>query len=458
MDLSVINTTISTVAGYINQAVNAANYVTTKSMSDITKLTRVEPLTILSKDLINLEYMPDVQQSLLSLFSAYYLQAVSVLTTINNVEVIKVLDRLNPNRDETGWLLAESLESLPSSQLCIESYKYALPGTAALALEEDDNTQQINNISNLSVGKLLHVKISFKGDVITSVQNIDNGSTKNDTTNVAYDKGGSFTSSKGRDTGKDNHIGYNKKGNDPREGYGKGDQYDKSHDKNDLSIHDKNSISGNNSRSDIDNDVTHKTITKNADQSVTIPIAVRLMASVIPNTSITHIVASKNEDRGIVERFHSWRAGRISFIKDLIFCQDLIDEHKKALIGDETDTYQEIVRRVNNAKKFGLLTKNPSLVSASNLFVISEQVAKEIEQKLGGKLSNKRIRDKAFDNTYAMIIVVVDREWERVTFYTRGVAASTDLSIKEIKNASKGKGSDVLDIFRSLQMGSQVSF
>lgn len=364
MDLGMINTALSGIAKIVNEIRDNINFYSTKSLSDVTKLTRVEPLTIISKDLINLEYMVDVNQALLSLFSAYYLQAVAVLTTINNIEVVKVLDSLNPDRDETGFLLSERLSEESVRTMSLESYQYALPGTTGIALEFDkDTADNILTNSNLSVGKLLSVQISPKDP--------DN---------------------------KDN-------------------------------------------------------------KPVRVPVSVRLSATVIANPTIVHILALKTEDTSISERFHAWRAGRISFIKDLIFCQDLIDEYKKAMISDDTGTLQEIVRRVNNAKKYGLLTKNPSLVSASNLFVISEQVAKEIEQKLGGRLSNARIRDKAFENTYAMIIAVVDREWERVTFYTRGQAASTDLSIKEIKSSVKNKnGIDIADLMKAMTMGAPVSF
>ncbi len=57
-----------------------------------------------------------------------------------------------------------------------------------------------------------------------------------------------------------------------------------------------------------------------------------------------------------------------------------------------------------------------------------------------------------------MIIAVVDREWERVTFYTRGMAAATDLSFKEIKSANKGKGPDILDLMKSFNQGLPISF
>lgn len=376
MDLGVINTTLTTVASVVNKIKDdVTNYYTTKSLTEATKLTRVEPLTIISKDLINLEYMPDVAQSLLSIFCGYYLQAVSMLTKVSDVEVVRILDKLNPDRDETGFLLTEQTSRESIKNLVLENYIHSLPTHSSIAVEgtDEDNIKFINEVNNLSVGKLLNVVI-------------------------CYDQ---------------------------------------------------------NAKGPWDNSGIKET---RKEATVAIPVSVRLLASVIPNSTISHLLAYKKDDNSLVERFHSWRGGRISFIKDLIFCQDLIDEHKRALIGDETGTMQEIMRRVNNSKKFGLLTKNPSLVSASNLFVISEEIARELESKLGGKLSNPKIRNKAFENTYAMIIAVVDREWERVTFYSRGISASTDVSIKELKAASKGKGMEITDILKSFSMGSQPSF
>lgn len=362
MDLGIVHTTLQTVAKLVNEIkTNVTSLYSTKSLSEVTKLTRVEPLTILSKDCINLEYMPDVVNVLLSMVSGYYLQAVSILTKVNDVEVIRILDKLNPDRDESAFLMQESISRESIATMCMENYQYSLPTRMVTAME-DDNTKTLMEASNLAVGKMLSVEIS----------------------------------------------------------YNKGD----------------------------DKEVS----------TVKIPVSVRLITSVIPNSSIAHMLTYKTDDNGIVERYHAWRAGRIGFIKDLIFCQDLMDEWKRATIGDETGTMQEIIRRVNNSKKYGLLTKNPSLVSASNLFVITEDIAREIESKLGGKLSNAHIRQKAFDNTYAMIIVVVDREYERVTFHIRGIAASMNLSIKEIKSIGKNKGPDIADIMKAMSGGMSPSF
>lgn len=368
MDFGVVNTTLQSIAKVINQIKTVTNYYNTKSLTDITKLTRVEPLTIVSRDCMNLEYLPDINQSLLSIFSGYYLQAVSILTRVQDVEVVRILDKLNPDRDETGFLLSEEISREAICHSIEEFYKHSLPFKSKISIEDikddkqGDSIKLLNEMSSLSVGKVLNVTISVCDEEAK----------------------------------------------------------------------------------------TSKT--------VTLPVNVRLLVSIIPNNTISHLIAYKTEDNSLTERWHAWRSGRISFIRDLIFCQDLITENKKAMINDESGTMYEIMRRVNNAKKFGLLSKNPSLVSASNLFIISEEIAKEIEVKLGGKLSNPKIREKAFENTYAMILVVVDREREIVTFYSRGITAGAEFTVRELKNASKGKGPDIMDILKSFNMGSPVTF
>lgn len=364
MDLSVVNTTLNTVAKFINEVRNVKNYYNNKSLADISKLTRVEPLTIVSKDLISFEPMSDVQQAVLSMFSAHYLQAMNIIAGIQNVEVVKALDKLNPARDETGFLLSESL-TRESVGISLEAYKYSLPRDGvALVQEAGDKGVDLNDVVNLSVGRMIKVTIAYP-------QNDETGA-----------KAGACE----------------------------------------------------------------------------IPVNIRLMASSIPNGSIVRILAHQTEDTGVVERYHAWRSGRISFIKDLIFAQDLIDENKRALISDDSRTLEAIMSRVSNNKKYGLLTRNPSLASASNIFVISEEVARELESKLGGKLSNASIRNKAFENTYTMLLVVVDREWNRVTFYTRGCQEATDLSLKDIKNKSGSKGPDLMDMMKAMNMGMNASF
>lgn len=333
-------------------------YQKDQSLSQFTKLTQVEPIAVVSKDLTNNENMPDVMQTILSIFTGYYMQAVNIIAAVDSVKIIKTLDRLNPDRDSSGWLLTvESIRTMDAA-----SYKYRLPSLESADDSKDESTLglkakgNIDEATNLAVGKMLQV------------------------------------------------------------------------------------------------------VFKDNKEHVSVDVRVRLAPVIVSNTGVEKIIVSKTDDTSFTERYHAWRSGRIKFIRDLIFCQDLIDEQKKMLMNDEEGIYTEIIRRVNNSKKYGLVTQNPSLVSASSIFVVSEEVAHQIEVKLGGSLSNKRILDKVFENTYGMLFVVVDREYDRVSFYTRGIHGSSDFSIKEIKAANKGKGLDVTDLLKTFTMGQAPSF
>lgn len=370
-------TTLSTISKIysLSSAVSVSS-----SLADLTKLTRVEPHCIISRDCANLEYMPDIMQSILAIFSSYYLQAVEIgKIKILDIKVIRLLDSLNPNRDETGLIAEFSNEVYNNTSL--EDMKFSLPTKRFFSLEDSKesikNLDVINELSNLSVGKLLNVSISLSQSV--------------------------------------NKIVKDKNGNDVP-------------------------------------------VTEEKPYTLTIPINIRLIASVLPTPTAINVLTRDKEDDDISERFYKWKAGRISFIKDLIFCQDLIDEYKKTLAEDDTGVVSDIFRRVNNSKKYGLITQNPSLNTASNIVVITQEAAKEIESKFGGKLSNANIRNKIFQGTYSMILVVINTDFDRVTFYIRNLATGSDMSIKEIKTAAKGKGPDILDIFKAMSQGMTPTF
>lgn len=364
MEFGIITTGLNAVAKIFESSYSARDltnvfkYNATGSLTNLSKLTRVEPLTIISKDCLNLEYLPDINSTLLNMFVAYYLQSINVLTKVKDVEVVRILDRLNPDRDEQI-----ALESISNHQsMVLSNYQHALPTRSVQpALEAEDSTKSlVQDVSNLAVGKLVNVDIAY----------------------VLEEEG------KSKET-----------------------------------------------------------------KTIKLPINFRLFTSIIPNHSIVSILTHKNQDNSLVERFHAVLSGRISFIRDFIFCQDLIEEWRRAAIEDNTGTIDEIYRRASNAKYHGLFSKNPSLATASNIVVMSKDLASEVEAKLGGKLHSKAIREKAFDSTYAMILVVVDKEWERVMFYIRDQATPIDLSIKEIKSMSKGKGPDIGDILRAFSSG-----
>ena len=164
-------TTVAKTLDYFKS--NVAGHFSDTSMTAITKLTRAEPLTLISKDCANLAYLPDVLNTLAGLYSAYYLQTVAILTRVNDIEVVKILDRLNPDRDSTGFLLAGRLAQESAYNGIRQDLRFSLPTKAVFVREAEDHTtaiagkeaaQTLYEANNLIVGKLLNVAISVPTD------------------------------------------------------------------------------------------------------------------------------------------------------------------------------------------------------------------------------------------------------------------------------------------------------
>ena len=62
-----------------------------------------------------------------------------------------------------------------------------------------------------------------------------------------------------------------------------------------------------------------------------------------------------------------------------------------------------------------------SAADASNVAIITKETAKQIGQKLYGKIDTTAVRERIFNNSYLLLLVVVDEQYEQVTMYHRGL-------------------------------------
>lgn len=356
---------LSTVMDTYAKAQAVGSHLKTSSLVSATSVARVEPIVIVDKDCLFLEYLPDILQSTQSIFVGYWLQALSLITNVGDVNVGRVLDKLNPNRkvDTSGFLNTIVSAGIGKESLTYasESLKYKLP-TVALEAKDDKKdgalakVDNIADLTNLSIGKIINVTI------------------------------------------------------------------------------------------------------KNNGQEAVIPISFRLMVNTLPPASCVQLLSQGSVDLSFSERWFKWRAGRISFIKDLVFCQDLIREQKRTLMTDKDGVYSEIAKRAKNSKLASFFSKNPSLAEASNIVVISEETAMQLRVKHNLNLDNFKDRQKIFDKTYAMILVVIDRNYERVNMYHYGISASTSVGLRDIKVANKGSGPNIMEVLAAFKGGNAPVF
>ena len=125
---------------------------------------------------------------------------------------------------------------------------------------------------------------------------------------------------------------------------------------------------------------------------------------------------------------------------------------------DKDGVYSEIAKRAKNSKLASFFSKNPSLAEASNIVVISEETAMQLRVKHNLNLDNFKDRQKIFDKTYAMILVVIDRNYERVNMYHYGISASTSVGLRDIKVANKGSGPNIMEVLAAFKGGNAPVF
>lgn len=187
------------------------------------------------------------------------------------------------------------------------------------------------------------------------------------------------------------------------------------------------------------------------------PVMFRLIVTLMDPRTLTHILSDGSRDTSAREMFHDWRAkggGFKAFWQDIVLATDLIDEHRDALMRDDTNTYANILERRRGNFYTSLLSKTPSIGNAANLIVLTQQTARELETRIGARLDNFDARQRLFKSSYVLIMAVLD-EYDRVTFYHRDIKTPTQLSVKELKVSTKGNGLDVSEILKAYQLGNR---
>lgn len=358
------------------------------SLADISKIARIEPITLISSNLAGNKDLYNILHGVLNIYAAYYLQAVHILSAqLSDVRILKILDKTNPDRDlktllTSGYTAYESFGSNSQNikTLSLEGCQFKLPmlksDKSELAFESIFDEDEKNHLSS-------------------SIRKLD-----------TFEKLGAAV-------GKVIELKFN---------------------------------------------VRSKEDNKSKPDEVTIPIVVKLDNMVIPSEVINSITTSNKDEITLGSRFKDAITGRISFIKDFLLCSDLIKAQKKTMIKDPTGYYTQLLKRVNNSRLYSALSGNISLAGISSIVVISEQDEQEIQRFIGGKLTNQKTRDIIFDNTSAMMVCVVDSEWERVSIYIKDVDGFSQNSFDSFKGMASKDNNNIQDILKAFSLNSAPSF
>jgi len=195
---------------------------------------------------------------------------------------------------------------------------------------------------------------------------------------------------------------------------------------------------------------------KDKDSTITIPVTIRLNPVYVPNDVLDGILGASKARHSLMNRLDDLRSGNISFVKDFLLNMDLRKEHQRLLMKDPTGMYYEVSTKVNKAIRNYATQGVKGYGAFYNMAIISEDDAKRMETALGGSFTKKRIRDKLFARNYVTIMAVVDREWERVTFYTRDIDAFGTISFEMLKDKKASNDRDMMSLLQSVSKNGVV--
>lgn len=155
---------------------------TISSLADLSQPARVEPLVVVDQSIADQPYMTDVMKSCLSIFTGYYLQGLALLmrsetgAEAGRVDVIKVLEALNPNRGvnyrDKVWSQETYADGFPS----MEAFKEAIPARQVVSIENErgsasidsDSAKKLHEVENLTVGKMVSMEVR-EGDTVSRI-------------------------------------------------------------------------------------------------------------------------------------------------------------------------------------------------------------------------------------------------------------------------------------------------
>lgn len=382
------------------------------SIADVAKIARVEPITLISSNLTGTKQLYEILHGVLNIYTAYHLQAIALLgTQIYDSRILKILDKTNPDRDLKTFLSA--------GQLAFEDYM----GTPSISTE----SYRTMSLKNCKFG-LPFIQSDKKYIAGESMK----------LSNFGYNDGLSDNDDNSRKT----ELGA---------AIAKIDSFDKLG----MTVGKIVDVSFNVGTKDVSN----KQGTVEGDGSMhKIPTVIKLDTMVMPGSTLADIATLNTDEITFSSRAMDALRGRIGFIKDFILCSDLIKAQKKTMIKDPTGFYAQLLKRVNNSKLYSALSGNISLAGISAIIVLSDEEENEIQKRIGGRLSNLKTREMVFNNIAAMMIVVVDREWERVSIYIRDVNGFSQAPIDSFKVATDKNNNQIVDMLKALSLSNAPSF
>lgn len=384
------------------------NSATSKSLSQYTTELQLRPTFAIETELLNDSNMSTLIQTGLANYAGYYIVALSIDNTVNGVSIGKALGKYSPTRDAVG--AAVSVMGNTIATVSTSSYKPAIiSGNTTLSTLS-------NKISVPAMIPDLPSKYLAKLEVSTE---------------ATY------------------HPAVN-----PEDDFG------------DIALNERNSV--NDVSTSANEDVTEEinklanlgagrilTVDVSRDKAkATVNILLKPELKSIRSNMLVEIAGITKKPKSMRERLIAYfDRGTINSAFDLLVCRDLIEAHRRNLVEDTTGYYEKTHNRNVNNKTAAMLTGEFSVGTVANTWIISDATRTRIQATIGAKLDNKRARDKFFEESGIMTLIVYNQDYQRIFIYNHGIDDVSEISMNYLEKKAKSDSFD-MDVFKMLSQGS----
>lgn len=180
------------------------------------------------------------------------------------------------------------------------------------------------------------------------------------------------------------------------------------------------------------------------DQKCEFTVNVSMFPDLVPFTELKALAKALMSDNSYSGRWHAMRSGKIT-IADWLTCRDILREDRKLMLTDSTGIYKANREKKSRSVIGAILSGgNVNMNTASAVWVMTKAEATELETVLGGRLNNYALRQKFFEKTLSMMLIVVDSDLEVIKLYQESFPEVGTHSFRDFESA--GTAPNALDL------------
>ncbi|MGL5397269.1 MAG: hypothetical protein ACRDBQ_18630 [Shewanella sp.] len=408
------------------------------SLEEFNSILYNEYTTLIEQSLLGLDYLPGVLDKLQLLLAANQLTAISLLVGVPEVDIIGTLDKISTRRSALDSA-ARSGTALASMAARESRGRYGLPSYDNLPIAVGESRGRNRATGNYSARRDFNVNMNVDRSDNSTRNTTNNNNTLNDNTrNTTNHRTENLTS---------NVTNINNDSTRGKASFGL----------------EKDWVKHLNDQEGLSSGRLFSATFERGGNRIDVPMRLRLDVKSVTTPVLETIIGFGEQNKDMWERYiklqhkgdRSGRAiDRIAAIKDIAFCNDLIEEYRRNRYKDKSGYYAKMMEKRNSNWLSGILTLSPSINNASGVVVVSQDTIDAMAPIIGGDFDDFNVRQNVFKDTLTVYYVVVDTTWNTVTIYTRGLNGKQEMNKADFAKSKSGSG-DVNKIIEAYRSGAQ---